>query len=248
MGRMRGVRIERIENGWSAASAGRRSGAIVRAILAECPPVATRRCSTSPSDSTRRSSGRISCAWTRGSSRGRSACSSPPYGRACAPRSRTSGRWPRRSCASPPLLSCPRVRGVEVGEEPIGARQSTCPAARAPYPSTVVMGAVTARAAGVEEIVVCAPPGPGGRAHPVILAACVLCEVNEVYRMGGAQAIAALAYGRNGQARGCDRRPRQPLGPRRLCGRILGRRSASTVWPGPASWWWWLPLGAPGWS
>ena len=40
----------------------------------------------------------------------------------------------------------------------------------------------------------CAPPGPGGRAHPVILAACVLCEVTEVYRMGGAQAIAALAY------------------------------------------------------
>jgi len=57
------------------------------------------------------------------------------------------------------------------------------------------MGAVTARVAGVEEIAVCAPPGPGGRAHPVILAACVLCEVSEVYRMGGAQAIAALAYG-----------------------------------------------------
>ena len=57
------------------------------------------------------------------------------------------------------------------------------------------MGAVTARAAGVEQIVVCAPPGPGGRAHPMILAACVLCEVSEVYRMGGAQAIAALAFG-----------------------------------------------------
>ena len=69
------------------------------------------------------------------------------------------------------------------------------PGGRAPYPSTVVMGAVTARAAGVEEIVVCAPPGPGGRAHPAILAACALCGVTEVYRMGGAQAIAALAYG-----------------------------------------------------
>ena len=69
------------------------------------------------------------------------------------------------------------------------------PGGRAPYPSTVVMGAVTARVAGVEQVVVCAPPGPGGRAHPVILAACVLCEVTEVYRMGGAQAIAALAYG-----------------------------------------------------
>ena len=52
-----------------------------------------------------------------------------------------------------------------------------------------------ARVAGVPEIAVCAPPGPGGRAHPVILAACVLCEVTEVYRMGGAQAIAALAFG-----------------------------------------------------
>jgi histidinol dehydrogenase len=49
--------------------------------------------------------------------------------------------------------------------------------------------------AGVDQIAVCAPPGPGGRAHPAILAACVLCEVSEVYRMGGAQAIAALAYG-----------------------------------------------------
>ena len=62
------------------------------------------------------------------------------------------------------------------------------PGGRAPYPSTVVMCAVTARVAGVREIAVCAPPGPGGRAHPVILAACVLCEVTEVYRMGGAQA------------------------------------------------------------
>ena len=69
------------------------------------------------------------------------------------------------------------------------------PGGRAPYPSTVVMGAMTARAAGVRQIAVCAPPGPGGRAHPVILAACVLCEVSEVYRMGGAQAVAALAYG-----------------------------------------------------
>ncbi len=69
------------------------------------------------------------------------------------------------------------------------------PGGRAPYPSTVVMAAVTARVAGVEQVAVCAPPGPGGRAHPAILAACVLCGVSEVYRMGGAQAIAALAYG-----------------------------------------------------
>jgi histidinol dehydrogenase len=57
------------------------------------------------------------------------------------------------------------------------------------------MCATTARAAGVEELAVCAPPGPQGRAHPAILAACGLCDVTEVYRMGGAQAIAALAFG-----------------------------------------------------
>jgi histidinol dehydrogenase len=84
---------------------------------------------------------------------------------------------------------------VELVELPVRRAAVYVPAGRAPYPSTVVMGAVTARAAGVDEVVVCAPPGPGGRANPVILAACVLCEVNEVYRMGGAQAIAALAYG-----------------------------------------------------
>jgi histidinol dehydrogenase len=84
---------------------------------------------------------------------------------------------------------------VEVVEVPVRRAALYVPAGRAPYPSTVVMGAVTARAAGVDEVVVCAPPGPGGRANPVILAACVLCEVSEVYRMGGAQAIAALAYG-----------------------------------------------------
>jgi histidinol dehydrogenase len=57
------------------------------------------------------------------------------------------------------------------------------------------MCAATARAAGVNQIVVCAPPGPRGQAHPVVLAACVLCGVTEVYRIGGAQAIGALAYG-----------------------------------------------------
>jgi histidinol dehydrogenase len=84
---------------------------------------------------------------------------------------------------------------VALVERPVRRAAVYVPGGRAPYPSTVVMGAITARVAGVEEIVVCAPPGPGGRAHPVILAACVLCEVTEVYRIGGAQAIAALAYG-----------------------------------------------------
>jgi histidinol dehydrogenase len=65
------------------------------------------------------------------------------------------------------------------------------PAGQAPYPSTVVMGVVTARAAGVEEVVVATPPP----IDPVLLGACALAGVEEVFRMGGAQAIAALAYG-----------------------------------------------------
>ena len=84
---------------------------------------------------------------------------------------------------------------VEVVEAPVRRAAAYVPGGRAPYPSTVVMCAVTARVAGVEEFAVCAPPGPGGEAHPLVLATCGLCGVNEVYRMGGAQAIAALAYG-----------------------------------------------------
>ncbi|HEX8073500.1 MAG TPA: histidinol dehydrogenase [Thermoleophilaceae bacterium] len=84
---------------------------------------------------------------------------------------------------------------LEFHEVPVRRAAAYVPGGRAPYPSTVVMCAVTARAAGVDELAVCAPPGPEGRAHPAILAACGLCGVTEVYRMGGAQAIAALAYG-----------------------------------------------------
>jgi histidinol dehydrogenase len=58
------------------------------------------------------------------------------------------------------------------------------------------MCAVTARVAGVTEIAVCTPPSVAdARVHPLILAACAVCGVTEVYRVGGAQAIAALAYG-----------------------------------------------------
>ena len=69
------------------------------------------------------------------------------------------------------------------------------PGGRAPYPSTVVMGAVPARLAGVEHIAVCSPPSRDGDLDPVVLAACRLAGVHAVYRMGGAHAIAALAYG-----------------------------------------------------
>ena len=97
--------------------------------------------------------------------------------------------------AEPVTVDLDEGQRVEVTEVPVARAGIYVPAGKAPYPSTVVMGAVTARTAGVDEVVVCAPPGPAGEANPVILAACALCRVDEVYRMGGAQAIAALAYG-----------------------------------------------------
>jgi histidinol dehydrogenase len=85
---------------------------------------------------------------------------------------------------------------VDIAELPVRRIGAYIPSGRAPYPSTVIMCAVTARVAGVREIAVCAPPSVAdARVHPMILAACALCGVNEVYRVGGAQAIAALAYG-----------------------------------------------------
>ncbi len=70
------------------------------------------------------------------------------------------------------------------------------PGGSAPLPSTVLMSAVPAQVAGVHQIVVAAPPQHGtGSIAPVILAACALAGVDEVYTMGGAQAIAALAFG-----------------------------------------------------
>ena len=101
----------------------------------------------------------------------------------------------RAQLREPAVAELPEGQRVEIVELPVRRVGVYAPGGRAVYPSSVVMCAVTARAAGVPDVAVCAPPGPGGRAHPVILAACVLCEVTEVYRMGGAQAIAALAYG-----------------------------------------------------
>jgi histidinol dehydrogenase len=84
---------------------------------------------------------------------------------------------------------------VQIREVPLDRAGVYAPGGRAPYPSTVVMCTVVARVAGVHEIAVCSPPGTGGDVDPVILAACRLAGASVVYRMGGAQAIAALAYG-----------------------------------------------------
>jgi len=69
------------------------------------------------------------------------------------------------------------------------------PGGTAAYPSTVLMNLIPARVAGVRELVVVSPPGPDGRISPPVLVAARLAGATEVYRAGGAQAVAALAYG-----------------------------------------------------
>ena len=69
------------------------------------------------------------------------------------------------------------------------------PGGRARYPSTVLMCAAPARVAGVPEVVLCVPPAPDGRIDDATLAAAAVAGVDEVYCVGGAQAIAAMAYG-----------------------------------------------------
>ncbi len=78
---------------------------------------------------------------------------------------------------------------------PVSRAGCYAPGGRARYPSTVLMCAVPAHVAGVEEIVLCVPPGPDGRLDDATLAAAAVAGVTEVYRVGGAQAIAAMAYG-----------------------------------------------------
>jgi histidinol dehydrogenase len=92
-------------------------------------------------------------------------------------------------------VTLPQGQEIRVRELPVGSAAVYVPGGRAPYPSTVVMGVVTARSAGVIDVAVTAPPGPDGDVDPVILGACRLCGVERVYRMGGAQGVAALAHG-----------------------------------------------------
>jgi histidinol dehydrogenase len=69
------------------------------------------------------------------------------------------------------------------------------PGGRARYPSTVLMCAAPAQVAGVEELVLCVPPGPDGHIATETLAAAAIAGIDEVYRVGGAQAVAAMAFG-----------------------------------------------------
>jgi histidinol dehydrogenase len=92
-------------------------------------------------------------------------------------------------------VELPAGQTVTLREVPVGAAGIYAPGGRAAYPSSVLMCAVPARVAGVERIALASPPGPDGRLHPLVLAAAALCEVEEIYAMGGAQAIFALAHG-----------------------------------------------------
>jgi histidinol dehydrogenase len=78
---------------------------------------------------------------------------------------------------------------------PLGRVGCYVPGGRAAYPSTVLMSVIPAQVAGVERIVVTSPPGPSGGVHPLVAAAAHLLGVREVVAAGGAQAVAALAYG-----------------------------------------------------
>jgi histidinol dehydrogenase len=86
-------------------------------------------------------------------------------------------------------------QAVSVREVAVGAAGIYAPGGRAAYPSSVLMCAIPARVAGVKRVALASPPGSDGRLHPLVLAAAALCGVEEIYAMGGAQAIFALAHG-----------------------------------------------------
>ncbi len=84
---------------------------------------------------------------------------------------------------------------VQTVLRPIESVGCYVPGGQAAYPSTLIMTAVPAKVAGVPRIVVCSPPDAKGKVNPLVLVAADICGVDEVYKVGGAQAIAALAYG-----------------------------------------------------
>jgi histidinol dehydrogenase len=92
-------------------------------------------------------------------------------------------------------VELPQGQKVTIRWLPVGAAGIYAPGGRAAYPSSVLMCAIPAQVAGLERIALASPPGPDGHLHPLVLAAAGLCGVEEIYSMGGAQAIFALAHG-----------------------------------------------------
>jgi histidinol dehydrogenase len=97
--------------------------------------------------------------------------------------------------ARPDLADLPQGQRVEIRNEPVRAAGVYAPGGKAPYPSSVLMCCIPARVAGVQRICVASPPGVGGRPQAPVLAAAAIAGVSEVYAVGGAQAIGALAFG-----------------------------------------------------
>lgn len=97
--------------------------------------------------------------------------------------------------ASAREIELPQGQTVRLREVAVGSAGIYVPGGRAAYPSTVLMCAIPARVAGVERLALASPPGPDGRISSLVLAAAELCGVDELYAMGGAQAVFAMAYG-----------------------------------------------------
>ena len=87
--------------------------------------------------------------------------------------------------------------GVYTGQRVVPIRRVAVytPGGNFPLPSTVLMGAIPAQVAGTKEIVLTSPPTHNNSIHPAILVAADICGITEIYKIGGVQAIAALAYG-----------------------------------------------------
>jgi histidinol dehydrogenase len=96
---------------------------------------------------------------------------------------------------TPREIGLPQGQAVTIREVAVRAAGIYAPGGRAAYPSSVLMCSIPAQVAGVERVVLASPPGSDGRVNPLVLAAAALCGIDEVYAMGGAQAIFALAYG-----------------------------------------------------
>jgi histidinol dehydrogenase len=87
--------------------------------------------------------------------------------------------------------------GIELGQKftPLESVGAYVPGGRASYPSTALMTIIPAKVAGVKSVVMCTPPGADGRINPLTLAAARIAGADHVYKVGGVQAIGAMAYG-----------------------------------------------------
>ena len=103
--------------------------------------------------------------------------------------------WNRRKIFLAPKMERTDHRGYSKKFVPIPSVGCYIPGGQARYPSSVVMSVVPAKIAGVKRIVVVSPPGRDGKIDPLTIAAAKMCGATEIYKVGGAQAIGALAYG-----------------------------------------------------